>query len=58
MFTLEPGLYFDYLKLGIRIEDTLLVTKDGVDILSGEIPKTIDEIEGYMAIHNENDFAF
>jgi len=58
MFTLEPGLYFDDLKLGIRIEDTLLVTKDGVDILSGEIPKTIDEIEGYMAIHNENDFAF
>lgn len=48
MFTLEPGLYFDDLKLGIRIEDTLLVTKDGCEVLSGRIPKTIEEIEAFM----------
>lgn len=48
MFTLEPGLYFDDLKLGIRIEDTLLVTKDGCEVLSGNIPKTVDEIEAFM----------
>ena len=49
MFTLEPGLYFDDLKLGIRIEDTLLVTKDGCEVLSGRIPKTVEEIEEFMA---------
>lgn len=48
MFTLEPGLYFDDLKLGIRIEDTLLVTKDGCEVLSGQIPKTVEEIEEFM----------
>ncbi|MCF0114117.1 MAG: M24 family metallopeptidase, partial [Erysipelotrichaceae bacterium] len=54
MFTLEPGLYFDDEKIGIRIEDTLLVTKDGCEILSGGIPKTVEEIETYMAEHNKN----
>ena len=49
MFTLEPGLYFDDLKLGIRIEDTLLVTKNGCQVLSGKIPKTVEEIEAFMA---------
>ncbi len=49
MFTLEPGLYFDDLKLGIRIEDTLLVTKNGCEVLSGKIPKTVEEIEAFMA---------
>lgn len=52
MFTLEPGLYFDELGLGIRIEDTLLVTKDGCEVLSGSIPKTVEEIEAFMASGN------
>ncbi len=42
-------MYFDDLKLGIRIEDTLLVTKDGCEVLSGKIPKTVEEIEEFMA---------
>ena len=49
MFTLEPGLYFDDEKLGIRIEDTILITKDGCEVLSGGIPKTVEEIEAFMA---------
>ena len=49
MFTLEPGLYFDELNLGIRIEDTILITKDGCEVLTGDIPKTVEEIETYMA---------
>ena len=48
MFTLEPGLYFDELDLGIRIEDTLLVTKDGVDVLTESIPKEPEDIEKAM----------
>jgi Xaa-Pro aminopeptidase len=35
--------------LGIRIEDTVLVTKDGYEILTREAPKTIEEIEKLMA---------
>ena len=49
MFTLEPGLYFDEEKIGIRIEDTILITKDGCEVLSGGIPKTVEEIEAFMA---------
>jgi len=49
MFTLEPGLYFDDEKIGIRIEDTILITKDGCEVFSAGIPKTVEEIEAYMA---------
>lgn len=49
MFTLEPGLYFDEEEIGIRIEDTILVTKDGCEVLSGGIPKTVEEIEEFMS---------
>lgn len=48
VFTLEPGLYFDELGIGIRIEDTLVVTTDGCEVLSGGIPKTVEEIEAFM----------
>lgn len=48
VFTLEPGLYFEELGIGIRIEDTILVTKDGCEVLTDRIPKTVDEIEAYM----------
>lgn len=53
MFTLEPGLYFDDEGMGIRIEDTLLVTDTDVEILSAGIPKEIDEIEAYMREHHD-----
>ena len=49
MFTLEPGLYFEEEGIGIRIEDTLLVTEDGVEVLTEAIPKRVDEIEAFMA---------
>lgn len=49
MFTLEPGLYFEELGIGIRIEDTILVTEEGCDVLTAGIPKTPEEIEAFMA---------
>ena len=54
--TIEPGLYFGawrpdvdcperYANIGIRIEDDILITKDGPVILTEDCPKTIEEIE-------------
>lgn len=45
----EPGLYVDEEAIGIRIEDDLLITEDGCEILSKDIIKDPDEIEAFMA---------
>ena len=46
--TCEPGLYIPELKIGIRIEDDVLITQDGSINLSKDIIKEIDEIEEFM----------
>ncbi len=38
VFTIEPAIYIPR-KLGIRLEDTVLVTKKGVEVLSGSLNK-------------------
>lgn len=45
VITCEPGLYFKEFGIGVRIEDDLLVTKDGCEVLSQSIIKEVDEIE-------------
>lgn len=45
----EPGVYIPQKRLGIRIEDTVAVTETGCDILTGDVPKEIDEIEKLMS---------
>ncbi len=49
VFAIEPGLYYPEKELDIRIEDTVLITKDGCEVLSKDVPKEIDEIEKLMA---------
>ena len=46
--TIEPGIYIKDEAIGIRIEDDILVTKDGRQNLSSMIPKTVSEIEAAM----------
>lgn len=46
--TIEPGLYIRQLGIGIRIEDDVIVTKSGHEVLTKEIAKHPDEIEAYM----------
>jgi Xaa-Pro aminopeptidase len=51
VFTVEPGLYFNkragiLAPCGVRIEDDILVTKTGCEVLSKSIPKEREEIEG------------
>jgi Xaa-Pro aminopeptidase len=52
--TVEPGIYIQDENLGVRIEDDVLVTKDGSQILSARLPRTVDEIEKQMAARTSN----
>lgn len=45
VITIEPGIYIPEEKIGVRIEDDILVTKTGYKNLSENIPKEINELE-------------
>ena len=56
--TIEPGIYFkedlknapkEYLNIGIRIEDDVLVTEGDPEVLTSSVPKTIKDIEKLMS---------
>lgn len=58
VLTVEPGLYVSpdnqdvgkkWRGIGIRIEDDVLVTKDGCEILTIDAPKSVSDIEALMA---------
>lgn len=49
VMAIEPGLYYPEKNLGFRIEDTVLITRDGCEILTSGVPKEIEEIEALLA---------
>jgi Xaa-Pro aminopeptidase len=48
VLTVEPGIYIPDEQLGIRIEDDVLVTATGHELLSNKAPRTPDDIEKTM----------
>ncbi len=57
VMTVEPGIYFpadadsiasDFRGFGIRIEDDVLVTTSGCEVMTKDVPKEIEEIEKLM----------
>ena len=48
VFTIEPGIYIEEEKIGIRIENNVWITKNGNKDLMKNIPITAEEIEGLM----------
>ena len=48
VFTCEPGIYIREEKIGIRIENDILITDDGPVDLTEDIPREADEIEDLM----------
>ena len=56
VLTVEPGLYLGdsrkipkaYRNIGIRIEDNIVVTKQGCEVLTDDVPKSVVDIEAYM----------
>lgn len=49
VITIEPGIYLPEENLGVRIEDDVLITETGYKLLSGRLPRTVEEIEKIMA---------
>lgn len=49
VITIEPGIYIPEKHTGVRIEDTILVTKSGPKLLSAALPRDAAEIERTMA---------
>lgn len=48
VFTVEPGIYIPEENLGIRLEDNIVIQKDGVINLMKDIPLQAEEIESLM----------
>ena len=59
VLTVEPGLYMPphpdetieprWRHIGIRIEDDVLITKEGNEVLTDALPRKVDDIEALMA---------
>lgn len=49
VLTIEPGLYLPDRGIGIRIEDDVLVTAEGHEVLTARLPSTADQIESLLS---------
>jgi len=47
--TMEPGIYIPEERIGVRIEDDILINRDGNELLSRRLPRAVADIEKLMA---------
>ncbi len=48
VITMEPGIYIPDEKIGVRIEDDVLITPTGNELLTRRLPRAVEEIESIM----------
>ena len=48
LLTVEPGIYIEEEKMGVRIENNVWITKNGNQDLMKNIPETVEAIEQLM----------
>jgi Xaa-Pro aminopeptidase len=49
VFTVEPGVYLQAQGFGVRIEDEVLVTEGGYRLLTGSLPRKLEDVEAWVA---------
>ena len=50
VLSVEPGIYIPEENIGVRIEDDVVVTESGCELISGGIPRDPDQIEKIMKV--------
>ena len=53
VITCEPGLYFKEFNIGVRVEDDVLVTETGREVLSKDVIKEVNDIEQLLGCKHE-----
>jgi Xaa-Pro aminopeptidase len=49
VFAIEPGIYDEKTGFGVRIEDTVLITATGCEVLTAGVPKELADLEKLLA---------
>jgi Xaa-Pro aminopeptidase len=49
VFTVEPGVYLPSRGFGVRIEDEVLMTDKGCKLLTGDLPRKLEDVEAWVA---------
>ena len=57
IFTIEPAMQIEAEHLGLRLEDMILITENGYEVLSKFVPIEVKDIEKTMTRHGLSDAA-
>lgn len=49
VFTVEPGIYLSQEGFGVRVEDEVLMTDRGYELLTAMVPRRLEDVEGWVA---------